>query len=91
MPKITQHNVIDITPEKFINSCSRIELIELDLLLGSALARLDSKDSGSTTLPANTFTLLEILKLCLTEGVPGAPGISLDVQNQINELINYQD
>ena len=35
MPKISQHNEIDITPEKFLRNCSRQELIELDILLSS--------------------------------------------------------
>ncbi len=35
MPKITQVNQIDITPEKFLNACSPEELIEVELLLSS--------------------------------------------------------
>jgi hypothetical protein len=35
MPTITQQNFIDITPEKFLEACSPVELMELDLLLGS--------------------------------------------------------
>ncbi|MGQ7871356.1 hypothetical protein [Sunxiuqinia sp. sy24] len=35
MPKLTQVNQIDITPEKFLRNCSRVELIELQLLLSS--------------------------------------------------------
>lgn len=33
MPRISQYNEIDISPEKFLNNCSREELIEVDLLL----------------------------------------------------------
>lgn len=33
MPNITKHFHIDITPEQFLNACSREELQELDLLL----------------------------------------------------------
>lgn len=35
MPKIQQVFEIDITPEKFLRNCSRVELIELQLLLSS--------------------------------------------------------
>jgi hypothetical protein len=35
MPKITQINQIDISPEKFLNACSPEELIEVELLLYS--------------------------------------------------------
>jgi len=33
MPKITKNFQIEITPERFLNACSREELIEIDLLL----------------------------------------------------------
>ncbi|MFV0376880.1 MAG: hypothetical protein ACK5JD_06200 [Mangrovibacterium sp.] len=36
MPKITQENQIDISPRRFLDACSREELIETDMLLGSA-------------------------------------------------------
>ena len=36
MPKITQLNEIDISPEKYLSNCSDIELQELDLLLQTA-------------------------------------------------------
>ena len=35
MPKINQVNVIDITPEKFIEACRPTELKEVELLIGS--------------------------------------------------------
>lgn len=35
MPQLNQLLTIDITPEKFLRNCTREELIELDLLLGS--------------------------------------------------------
>jgi hypothetical protein len=35
MPNITQTNYIHITPEKFLDACSDLELMELDLLLTS--------------------------------------------------------
>jgi len=35
MPKIEKVFTLEITPERFLNSCSPIELIELDMLLGS--------------------------------------------------------
>jgi len=35
MPKITEVNVIDISPEKFLRNCSPTELIEIDLLIQS--------------------------------------------------------
>lgn len=33
MPKITEVHLIEITPEKFLDSCSPQELYELELLL----------------------------------------------------------
>jgi len=33
MPKIQQHNVIDISPEKFLGQCSPAEIYETSLLL----------------------------------------------------------
>jgi len=33
MPKITKQFHLEITPERFLNACSREEIIELDLLL----------------------------------------------------------
>lgn len=35
MPKIQKIFEVDVTPEKFLNACSREELIELELLLNS--------------------------------------------------------
>jgi len=35
MPKINQLSVIDITPERFLESCSPIELREIDHLIQS--------------------------------------------------------
>lgn len=35
MPKITQVYSIDITPEKFLENCSDLELMEIDMLIQS--------------------------------------------------------
>lgn len=35
MPEVTKVFTIDITPERFIDACSDIELKELDMLLSS--------------------------------------------------------
>lgn len=35
MPKITQIQLIDITPEKFLENCSPVELREIDHLIQS--------------------------------------------------------
>ena len=53
MPKITQHNQIDITPEKFLNACTPEELIEVDLLLSSAYYqnKIQSHNSDKLKLP----------------------------------------
>jgi hypothetical protein len=33
MPKITEVHLIDITPEKFLENCSPVELMEIDHLI----------------------------------------------------------
>jgi len=35
MPQITQVNTLDISPEKFLNACSKLELYETWLLMQS--------------------------------------------------------
>lgn len=35
MPKITEVHLIDITPEKFLENCSSVELQEIDHLIQS--------------------------------------------------------
>jgi len=35
MPKITQHNIIDVSVTKFLNQCTPEELMELVILLNS--------------------------------------------------------
>jgi len=37
MPKIIKQFQLEITPERFLNACSREEIIELDLLLSSPI------------------------------------------------------
>lgn len=35
MPKITNHHTIEITPERFLEQCSPVELQEVELLIQS--------------------------------------------------------
>ena len=44
MPKITQVNHIDISPKKFLDNCSREELIELELLLSKPYYQMQMEE-----------------------------------------------
>lgn len=43
MPKIEKILTLEITPEQFLNSCSLLELQELDLLIGPAIERKSNR------------------------------------------------
>lgn len=57
MPKITQVNQIEVSPEKFLKSCTKEELIETELLLSSPYyQQLMQEESGELVnmqLPLN--------------------------------------
>lgn len=87
MPKIEQLNVIDITPEKFLNACDRVELHELDLLLGNALGKLDDEEYESLPAGERKMSMREVLIHCLEYGTNGAEGISVEAQARIKEFL----
>lgn len=86
MPRINQINTIDITPEKFLNACSAIELHELDLLLGVALARLDEKDYENSEVTVPKLSLASVLTHCFEH----SKGISFDVKIRIAEFLGRE-
>ena len=55
MPIITHHNQIDISPERFLEACSDVELYETSLLLDSPRFRekLASANGSVTTKPTH--------------------------------------
>lgn len=53
MPTITQTNKIEITPERFIEACSTIELYELEILLNKKLNLIESTSEVSPMDRAN--------------------------------------
>lgn len=88
MPKIEQINVIDITPEKFIRACDRVELHELDLFLGIALAKVDSDDHETGNDNERKLSMKEVLEHVLENGRFGQDGISIKVRYRIEEFLN---
>ena len=53
MPKINQINLIEITPEKFLEACSPLELREIDRLISSPRFRVRMDQPDPKTLPAD--------------------------------------
>lgn len=49
MPNITKHFHIDITPEQFLNACSKEEILELDLLIEKYLKIYKLLDNEAVT------------------------------------------
>jgi len=70
MPEITQTNRINITPEKFLDACSGVELREIDTLIQSPrfVAKMKGFDEGSLINDVET-----------TGQVPGLSKINLAV------------
>ena len=52
MPKLDKMFSLEVTPEQFLRNCSKVELIELDLLLNSAHYQM--RMHGSYTPAADT-------------------------------------
>ena len=52
MPKIQKVFTLDVSPEKFLNACSREELIELDLLLSKPIYQDKMKSTPKSEIEA---------------------------------------
>ena len=53
MPKITEVHLIEITPEKFLENCSPVELMEIDHLIQSPRFRVRMDQQEENPRPAN--------------------------------------
>lgn len=60
MPKITEVHLIDITPEKFLENCSPLELREIDHLIQAPRFRVRMDQTEEDPRPANYPDLDEI-------------------------------
>lgn len=63
MPKITEVHLIDITPEKFLENCSPVELREIDHLIQSPRfqARMNQEEQSFWPKGAKPYPDLERL------------------------------
>lgn len=53
MPKITEVHLIEITPEKFLENCSSVELHEIDHLIQSPRFRMRMDHPDADPRPAD--------------------------------------
>lgn len=53
MPKITEVHLIEVTPEKFLENCSPVELREIDHLIQSPRFRVRMDQPEADPHPAN--------------------------------------
>ena len=60
MPKITKVHLIDITPEKFLDNCSPVELREIDHLIQAPRFRVRMDQTEEDPRPADYPDLAKI-------------------------------
>lgn len=62
MPKLQKVYTLDITPQQFIDNCSDVELMELDLLLGKRQNLLTANDEVLKNIENRFPKLLTLLE-----------------------------